>query len=254
MCIAIWKPARVKLFEDVFRDCFAWHSDGAGFLVHDPATNQIIMRKGFFTIESFMKAFRPFMEHAAVIHFRMATHGVLNAENCHPFMVNDDLGFVHNGVIGNVKEWDKTKSDTWHFNEAMLKPLYRSFGKSVVSHRTIRHLIERYINKNKLVFMDNEGKVTIYNEDLGIWDTGCWFSNDTYMYTPQQVAEYFGYDPEKLGSDEDNAGAVVKLQDIGCGCDGNIGDMFENAGEDGEIEDELDSEEPTSKNVTAVGG
>lgn len=192
-------------------------------MVHDPKANKVIMRKGFFTLESFMKAFGPYMEHKAVIHFRMATHGELDADNCHPFMVNDNLGFVHNGQIHNVKEWDKTKSDTWHFNESILKPLHRSFGVDIVKHRTVRHLIERYINRNKLVFMDNLGDVTIYNEELGIWDAGCWFSNDTYQYTPQHIAEYLGYDPESLGADV----GAIKLSEIGCGCDDNIGDVLQ---------------------------
>jgi hypothetical protein len=254
VCIAIYKPERINIYNEVFQDCFAWHSDGAGFMVHDPHTNSLIMKKGFFTLKSFLKAFEPYRYHKAVIHFRMATHGKTDAPNCHPFMVSDTLGFVHNGMLQNVKEWDKNFSDTWHFNEAIMKKLYESFGVNIAHHRTVRFLIERFIGRNKLIFMDNEGKATIYNEDLGQWDSGCWFSNDTYQYTPQHVSEFLGYDSEALGTEADNieqaeiihhdssaTSAAVRAAHAACGCDANVADVVEALQEAAESEEELNA-------------
>lgn len=202
MCIAIYKPAKVTIYAEVLRDCFCWHSDGAGFVAHDPETNTLIIKKGFFTFKDFMRAFQPYKRHQCLIHFRLATHGKTDTANCHPFMVGDDLAFIHNGVLNSVKEWDKNFSDTWHFNELTLKPLYESYGPSIMNHKTIRFLIERFIGRSKLIFMDSTGKVTIYNEKAGEWNCRCWFSNDTYKYTPQDVRKYLGYDPKDLIPDK----------------------------------------------------
>jgi predicted glutamine amidotransferase len=34
-----------------------------------------------------------------VLHFRIATSGKIDKTNCHPFAVNKNLAFVHNGII-----------------------------------------------------------------------------------------------------------------------------------------------------------
>ena len=181
VCIAIYKPEDITINNHVFENSFAWNEDGAGFLVWDSKRNKLICKTGFFTLEDFLHAFKPYQKKRAVIHFRKVTHGPVNEANCHPFMVNDDLGFVHNGVIRNVKIWDKNFSDTWHFNEAIMKPFIKDYG-DIWQHKTFRYLIQKYINKSRLIFMSNTGDYKIYNEAYGIWDSGCWFSNDYYQY------------------------------------------------------------------------
>jgi predicted glutamine amidotransferase len=62
-----------------------------------------------------------------VLHFRIATSGYNGEHNLHPFLVNDDLGFVHNGVIKGLG--NKTFSDTYEFND-MLKKYKHNFLNS----------------------------------------------------------------------------------------------------------------------------
>ena len=189
MCIAILKTKDVTLSDWVFSNSFAWHPDGAGFIVHDEIDNSLTMKKGFFTLEGFMDAFDKYNsnKYTAVIHFRKSTHGRKNRENCHPFMVNDNLGFVHNGVIRSVKLYNKGMSDTWHFCESIMRPLVDEYP-DIWTSPTMRFLIEEFISGySKLVFLSNEGEYEIYNEDKGIWDDGCWFSNDTYKYDPKNI-------------------------------------------------------------------
>lgn len=179
ICIAIYKPENVYLKKYILQTCFENHPDGAGFMVYDHKAGRLIAKKGFFSFRSFWKAYREYKYHRAVLHFRYSTAGKVNEENCHPFLANDNLGFVHNGTIG-IQMDDKDFSDTWHFNENVLKPIIDEYPDAWM-HKTIKGLVESFITeRNKLVFMDGSGNVTIYNEGKGVWHSECWFSNDSY--------------------------------------------------------------------------
>lgn len=179
MCIAIYKPENTFVKKHTLQTCFNNHPDGAGFMVFDHKEERLIHEKGFFSFRKFWRAYKKYKYFRAVIHFRYATHGQTDEKNCHPFLVNENLGFVHNGVL-NVRTDNKDYSDTWHFNENILKPMMNDFPNSWM-HVTVKQLIEGFLaERNKLIFMDSKGNVTIYNEELGVWDAECWFSNDTY--------------------------------------------------------------------------
>lgn len=108
-----------------------------------------------------------------VLHFRIATSGYGGEHNLHPFLVNDDLGFVHNGVISGLG--NKEFSDTYEFND-MLKRFKHDF----VSCQMSRYFIAKYIGYSKLIFLDSKDKFTIINEQLGHWKDDNWYSNDSY--------------------------------------------------------------------------
>lgn len=108
-----------------------------------------------------------------VLHFRIATSGYNGEQNLHPFLVNDDLGFVHNGVIGGLG--NKSFSDTYEFND-MLKKFKHNFLNCEMS----KFFISDYIGHSKLIFLDSKDKYTIIKEELGKWENGNWYSNDSY--------------------------------------------------------------------------
>jgi len=120
-----------------------------------------------------------------VLHFRIATSGFKNPINLHPFLVNDDLGFVHNGIISGLGTADH--SDTYQFNE-LLQKLPTDF----ISNQGIMHFITEYISSSKLVFLDSQDNYSIVNEKFGHWDKtqDNWFSNDSYKSYNDWV--YFG--------------------------------------------------------------
>jgi len=122
-----------------------------------------------------------------VLHFRIATSGYKGEHNLHPFLVNDNLGFVHNGVIKGLG--NKEFSDTYEFND-MLKKFKHDFTSCDMS----KYFISEYIGYSKLVFLNADDKHTIINEELGKWVDGNWYSNDSY----KQYNDYSYYGNTKV--------------------------------------------------------
>lgn len=119
-----------------------------------------------------------------LIHYRYASHGIINDENCHPFFVEDNkLAFIHNGILPTQYQTlsyeTPEHSDTWFFNEIYLKPLYKKCPRFYATNmQDIEAHIKSSMN-NKLCFLDSEGNYAIANEKMGYWDNGVWFSNDS---------------------------------------------------------------------------
>jgi len=182
MCIAISKPENILIPHAHLEQSFFNNDDGAGFMYAQ--NGQLHIEKGFMTFDSFMEAYTPHEEKPCVVHFRIKTHGDVNADNTHPFRVGRDLGFVHNGIIGKVDcSSDKNKSDTQHFNAQYLNVLYRQDSRFIYKP-VFKDLIGEFIGHSKLVFLNNKGQSTIINEKLGKWDNGVWYSNSSYMPRP----------------------------------------------------------------------
>ena len=186
MCIIIYKPAEVKLFDKTIERSFANNADGAGFSYIE--NNELITQRGFFTIKAFKEAYKPHEMKQALLHFRIKTHGEINTENCHPHNISPHLVFAHNGVISRMP-YDKEKSDTLLFNDLLLINLVRIYGKRIVFDKYFKVLLANFVGMSKLVFMNNQGQISIINEKDGIWDSRCWFSNDSYSRDPYQYVE-----------------------------------------------------------------
>lgn len=114
-----------------------------------------------------------------VAHFRYATHGPVNRENAHPFsVVKRTLYVAHNGMI-RIDCPDKSKSDTWHFVESILRPC----GFTATHPEGLKALGKLIGPGNKLAFLDISGQVSIVNAEQGSWSEDIWFSN-TYSLKP----------------------------------------------------------------------
>ncbi len=176
MCIAIYKPEGKVISLATLKECYTSNPDGAGFMYAE--NKKLHIEKGFFSFQTFYDAFKKHESKQAVIHFRIKTHGKIDTANCHPFAVNNSVGFVHNGVISGYGDADF--SDTVRFNEAILRPLVSKWGNLALFQDPIIELIEGRIGYSKLVFLDRHGNHKIMNEHKGQWDDGVWYSNDSY--------------------------------------------------------------------------
>ena len=178
MCIAIHKPKGVIIPQAHLEESFVSNPDGAGFTVC-LSSGKLVSRKGFFTIEAFNAAFRSYTSFPALIHFRIATSGGINPEMCHPFeLCGGKYSMIHNGVL-DLKP-HKGKSDTATFADSVLTPL---LARGIhPSDPAFKFLVEGTIGKwNKILIMDNSGKVTYFNEKEGHRFNKIWYSNNSYL-------------------------------------------------------------------------
>jgi hypothetical protein len=186
MCIAIYKPEGKVLPIETLKECYTSNPDGAGFMYSD--NKKLHIEKGFFSFQTFYDAFKKHENKQVVIHFRIKTHGKIDTANCHPFAVNNAIGFVHNGIISGYG--DAEFSDTVRFNEKILRPLVSKWGNLALFQDPIIELVEGRIGYSKLVFLDRHGNHKIMNESKGIWDDGVWYSNDSYKPYVAPVTTY----------------------------------------------------------------
>lgn len=185
MCIAILNTKRVTLKKKLLRNCWDNNYDGAGFMYTDG--EKIITHKELDSFDLYYKAYidarKSFPQSHMVLHFRISTHGGVTKANGHPFLVNEKLGFVHNGIISGMEQSTKY-SDTYMFNKNILKPLPGDFVKNKDLLGFIEDAIGSY---NKLIFLGHDNEYEIVNEAAGHWDNGCWFSNYSYTYSSGYV-------------------------------------------------------------------
>jgi hypothetical protein len=184
MCIAIYKPEGKEIERETLERCYNTNPDGAGYMFHK--NDKLYVKKGFFSFSDFWQSYRRDRKKECVIHFRIKTHGPINKDNCHPYLVNDKFAFVHNGIISGYSAADK--SDTWLFNEDVIQPFVNKWGNLGLFEDPIKKLIESRIGYSKLIFMDNQGNTKIFNEDKGYWDDGVWYSNGGYKKPVPVVA------------------------------------------------------------------
>ena len=178
MCLAVYKPSKIAPDWDALEEGFKCNSHGAGFAVVADGSLQI--HKGFFTYDEFARAFEPFADRQAAIHFRLATHGTRGGDMCHPFVVTDELAMIHNGILPIDTSDDKDKSDTWHYVEYILKPLAQR-DRDFYTDNAIKFMGEAAISGSKFVFLRADGDWCIWNDTDGHWRDGIWYSNRSYV-------------------------------------------------------------------------
>ena len=195
MCILMLQDKKQKVTEQEFRNSWISNNDGVGYAFLKDEQIQI---KKFMKLNPFLNEIKkdvskfgnvsPFL-----IHFRYTTHGLTNLDNCHPFRVNDDSVFGHNGCISSVDD-DDEKSDTRMFNEQVLKELPSKW----MWNPSICKLVADSIGNSKLAFLNSDGTFKIINESFGKWDKHrkIWFSNNSHIrtiYKPVSVNSFNDY-------------------------------------------------------------
>lgn len=175
MCVIVYKPKGSIVKKMVWKKCWRRNPHGAG-MMFVTKKGHLAVKKGYFSFETWWKDYKKLMrvkERAVVVHFRWANRGAKNVGNCHPFLINDSLAFAHNGTIEIPMKMGGVWSDTHTFNRKVLTRLPEGF----IDNEATMMLIEDYIGKSKLVFMDVEENVTIVNEEWGEYVGDVWFSN-----------------------------------------------------------------------------
>lgn len=251
MCIAIVKPKNVDFpTKKQFMNCFESNPHGAGFMYSDG--ENIIIKKGYMTFESFYNAFvneNIDKSHLVFFHFRIATHGLVDGGNTHPFPVvnNVDLlrktelkfkgyGLIHNGVIYYDKkdffDYDKRGiiSDTMLMS-MKLADAFSSETKKIYSLESAiaYNFYKHFSNIDKIINQElSYNKVAIMNEKEEYVKYGDWIENDGIFYSNHDFDEsyninYGGYYTSNDGYLIvcDNCGDYFtedEITDTDCGC------------------------------------
>lgn len=173
MCFAILKPADQHITRKRLRKGFQENPDGAGFMY--VGRGRLRIKKGYFTFKGFYKSLRNteklYPKSNFVIHFRLSTSGKTDYTNCHPFFIDKQTGFVHNGIFKGLG--NKIISDTLEYNFKTLQKLPKDF----IYSEKILAKIDKYCGwGNKLIFLNNKNDYYIVNECVGKWENNIWYS------------------------------------------------------------------------------
>jgi hypothetical protein len=191
MCIAIVKPADKDIDKGTLEICADNNPDGCGFAyinVDHKGVRRIKTKKALFFNDFWTKyerAVKQNPESPFLIHFRIKTHGKVDVANCHPFRIDRNHVFIHNGIIHGVDNHE-TMSDTRVFNQDVLRILPKNWNKN----SGVKKLIEDFIGHSKLAVLDIDGNVNIFNQHKGDVVDGVWYSNDSYQYRPPFTSKY----------------------------------------------------------------
>ena len=188
MCIlVIKKPGAVMPDKETLRTCYKNNPDGAGFMWLRK-DGMMEGYKGYFDFEEFYAAMdsQKFGKKDTVfIHTRIATHGGINQQNCHPFPIStkdEDLqalhfvspiAMAHNGVIHGLPEM-KHLSDTQMFIKLILS------DPAVLNNLDspgINYLINDHVEGSRVAVMI-KGKMYLYGKFEDV--KGVLYSNTSY--------------------------------------------------------------------------
>lgn len=201
MCLIVYYPDVENCWfdEEDFETSYESNSDGIGIMYANNGRVRVHKSMGEFAKQKRLwrsqVGIRPF-----AMHQRMRTHGETDMQNVHPYPIltheqhGYDLYMMHNGII-NVPEYDSNLSDTWHFVEYYLRPILETNHELWLDPH-FQDMVEDFIGYgSKLLFMNGDGRVRLYNEKKGTWKNGCWLSN-TYSIARVSYSSYFGFDDD----------------------------------------------------------
>lgn len=208
MCIAIYQAPGVRLPKEQLVESWRNNPDGGGFAYFD-SNGEIVIEKDM-TLDGMLRKYERAVDRYAqyspfAVHFRIATHGGVNIDNCHPFRVNDDTVMIHNGIIPVVFESSTDpRSDTKVFASDYLSKLPSNW----MDDDNLFDMVETFVGASKLVVLTRAGLDDAYivNEDSGGWsdDKDFWYSNGSYKAATKF---YWGNKNQlSLGCDVDEAG------------------------------------------------
>ena len=191
MCIAIYKPAGVELPKKKrLKACDESNPDYSGYMIAINGT--VLIRKGFKGVKRLRKSIAETeriheinaKDYAMVLHFRIATSGLVKPQNAHPFPLSSSVrklqelkiscetGMAHNGIFFGINAKDNL-SDT----QLMIKNTLSKYSFDKIKRK--RKSLETLFLGNKVVFLHKTGEAEVF----GSWikDDGAYYSNSSYI-------------------------------------------------------------------------
>jgi len=186
MCMLCVIPPNVIPSRDKLEASALNNPHGFGFAIVIPSENRIHSERTMnadTSINRFLEMRAKYPEGYAMWHARLATHGSMTVDNCHPFKVGHDeqTYLAHNGILPIVEPQGDLRSDTRIFAEDLLPAIG---GVSALDNDQVFNLIEDFTSGSKVCILtvDPIAKHQCYliHENKGKVDaSGVWWSNDS---------------------------------------------------------------------------
>ena len=168
MCLIIHKPDGAEVPKWVIDSAKEYNSDGVG-LMGQGDTNRWLKIKTNKIYDKTNKL------KTSALHFRWATHGATNIENCHPFkLAGGQHHLMHNGIFSDYKPTKgrkSTDSDTALFVKEYCDPELEDTGTIDL------HSLEKEIIGNAVAIMHPSNRITRHGSGWLEYD-GCHYSNE----------------------------------------------------------------------------
>ena len=182
MCLLTKQTSSTVLSDSFLADVYSKNRDGLGVMYAEKG--KIHIYKCLPTnAKEFIDFYRKHAEGKdCVWHARMQTHGDIDLDNCHPYMVTEGVWMAHNGVLSTGNDNDKTRSDTWHFIQNFLRPALTA-NPNLLLDQDFQNFLGKMIGpSNKFGFVRCDGEIVLINEQAGVEYQGAWLSN-TYAWS-----------------------------------------------------------------------
>jgi hypothetical protein len=201
MCLAIYKPKGLTIPKESLMSGYASNRSGCGFLYHEKGKLHHFKKLVSFT-EFYEQYLQIEKDHDVAVHFRAATHGPRNDANCHPFlMCGGKFGMIHNGIF-HIPMMNRDLSDTGNYCEMVLEPAIKDGSYKDRD----RLFADNRWGWGCVVLMGESGEVIIYNEKMGHWNKGVWYSNGGYT----------NFSAKRYGVVDEKALVPYDLSRVGC--------------------------------------
>ena len=134
----------------------AWYEDG-----------QVRVCKGLFTSPEVMAHLKNIPKSSPVMfHARLATHGKVCKENCHPFVMKNGLVFAHNGIYPQYTDTSKVDS--------------KEFAKDYLAQLSPEEFQSSAVRKLFFAHAESGGKAAVFADRAVYWSSGFHKAHDIY--------------------------------------------------------------------------
>lgn len=189
MCMLCVIPPNVLPSREKLENSALNNPDGFGYAIAIPEEQRILVghtMNADEAVNKFLELKAKYPHGYALWHARLATHGSMCLENCHPFQVGRDnkTFLAHNGILPTIHE-KSDRSDTRILAESILP---RMGGVSALDDPQMWAVLEEFTAGSKVAVLtvNPKAKYQIYllHEKSGKYDESeVWWSNDSCNIT-----------------------------------------------------------------------
>lgn len=200
MCLIIQAEPGIEISRELMDDFASRNNDGFGVMWVE--NNKIHAEKfGPTEMDRLYPMYEQLKDKLHFIHLRMRTHGDVSAEMAHPYYCGFGIWLMHNGILPTKPEHAKEKSDTWHFINDILKPLFASSKNphSLLRTEFFADILNRYIGSNNRIVLGDRGGFVIFNSkgwhEIDNSKTGAvgLLVSNTYAWSAQSYGKTYSY-------------------------------------------------------------